>query len=707
MEDNQELPDQNKGSEGRPTPPPPPGYQPPQAPPPPPGRGTTPPPPPPPGYRPQYGGGPYQPRKSRWWIPLVIVLGVLGLLFMFVAMLFSSFTSDLMMVEEEGEVEKNSVLYLTLDGGVQEYAEDNPFAEIFGNENPTSLAKIVWALEEAAEDDDIKGLYLKPKGAAGMTKSKEIHAAIEKFKESGKFVYAFLETADEMSYMMALPADKIFMPTEGIMEFNGLAISSVFLKGMFEKVGVDYYVQQFEEYKSAGETYSRKDFSQEAREQLEVLLTQRYDSLVTTISKYRGLSQDKIKADMERGLYTADSILSQGYIDGFMTESALRLAMAEVAAGGEYDFTDLGTFRTGYDVRKIREENQGEYEEEEDLHLISIGNYLKWNKHSDDTDYVEDAQIAVIYGSGPISSGFQDKSPFGGGEYEIRSGSYVRYLRDARENDKIKAIVLRIDSPGGSVIASDEIWEEIMKTRMVKPVYASMSDLAASGGYYMSMACDTIFAHPETVTGSIGVILAIPNFSGTMDKVGLNVDTITTSPNAIFMSPLLPPNSNDKAQLEELSRNIYMRFITRAAESRGMSVEELRKLAKGRVWTGVDAQQRGLVDKLGGLEDAINYAKEAVGYSEEDNLRVVQFPKTRDSFEEFLEDIFNQKENENSKSLASKMAKAFGSTPADFIKEWKVMPSEVRKELYYAYRMLEIGSEERAMYAMPQLYSIH
>jgi len=674
-------------------------------PPPPPTAGRPPmPPPPPPGYRPQYGGASYQPKKTRWWIPLLIVVGVLGLLFLFVAMLFTSFTESLM-VEEKGEVENNSVLYLTLSGGVQEYSEDNPFADIFGDQNATSLSKIVSALEQAAEDDDIKGLYLKPKAYTGMTKSKAIHEAIETFKESGKFVYAFLETGNEMSYMMALPADKIFMPTEGLLEMNGISISSIFLRGFFEKIGVKYHVQQFEEYKSAGEAYVRDGFSSEAREQLEILITQRYDSLATTISRYRDIPVEKIKADMAKGLYTADSILAAGYIDGFMTESALRNAMAREAAGEDVDYSNLQTFRSGYDIRKIREENDGEYEEEEELNLISVSNYLKWNKADySDVDFADDTEIAVIYGTGPISSGFQDKSPFGSDGYAIKSGSYVKYLKEARQNDKIKAIVLRIDSPGGSVIASDEIWEEIQKTRMVKPVYASMSDVAASGGYYMSMACDTIFAHPETVTGSIGVILAIPNFSGTMDKLSLTFDTISTSPSANFLSPLMELSEKDKDQLEELSRNIYTRFITRAAESRGMEVEELRKLAKGRVWTGVDAKERGLVDMLGGLDETIDYAKTAIGVEEGKSVRIRKFPKTRDSFEEFLEDIFNKKDDETKTNIKTAMADMLGMTPESFIKEWNVLPLEARKELLYTYKLLEIGATEKALYAMPQQF---
>jgi protease-4 len=505
--------------------------------------------------------------------------------------------------------------------------------------------------------------------------------------------------------MMALPADKIYMPTEGLLEMNGISISSLFLKEFLSEIGVKYHVQQYEEYKSAGETYSRNSFSEQAREQLGVLLTQRYDSITSTISRYRGIPVQQIKNDMERGVYTADSVLALGYIDGYMTESALRRVLAQLAVGDEPDMDNISNFRTGYDIRQIRAENNGEYEEEEKLHLISVGNYLKWNKTDIDVEDIdEDIEIAVIYGSGPISSGFQDKSPFGNNSYQIRSGSYIKYLKKARENDKIKAVVLRIDSPGGSVIASDEIWEEIMKTRMVKPVYASMSDVAASGGYYMSMACDTIFAHPETVTGSIGVILAVPNFSGTMDMVGLNLDTISTGPAANFMNPLLEVSERDKETLENLSESIYMRFITRAAESRGMEVEELRQLAKGRVWTGSDAKERGLVDVLGGLDEAIDYAKSAVGVEEGKLVRVRQYPKTRDSFEEFLEDLLDQKKDEEANTgvnIRNALADMMGLSPDAFIKQWDMLPLEARKELIYTYQLIEIAGEEKAMYAMP------
>ncbi|GAB5466538.1 MAG: signal peptide peptidase SppA [Candidatus Kapaibacteriales bacterium] len=677
------------------------------------GKRPTPPPPPPPGYR----AAGVQQKKSKWWIPVVIIVGVFVLLGLFLSALFNSFTESLM-VEEEVKVKDNSVLYLTLSGGVQEYADENPFAELFGNSNPTSLTQIVHALEVAAEDDDIKGLYIKPKASIGMIKSEEVLEAIEKFKESGKFVYAFLETGNEMTYKMALPADKIFMPTEGLLEMNGLSIGNLFFGDMLEKIGVEYYVQQFEEYKSAGETFSRNGYSDKAKEQLQVILDSRFDSLLTTIQKYRNIDPESVREDMASGVYTADSVLDKGYIDGYITEASLRRELAKMADDEEYTFDPVTTVRSGYSREEIaearkayQEKSDDEKDEDPDLNLISVKRYLKGAKKNinEDKEIVEDTEIAVIYGTGPISSGFQSSDPFGGGSYEIKSGTFIKHLKKARENDKIKAVILRIDSPGGSVIASDEIWEEIYATRMVKPVYASMSDVAASGGYYMAMACDSIFAHPQTITGSIGVILAIPNFSEAMDDIGLNYDAIKTSPNADFMNPLDPMTESDKAKLQELSESIYMRFITRAAESRGMEVEELRQLAKGRVWTGTDAKSNGLVDVLGGLDEAIDYAKAAIGVEEGKLVRVRRYPETKDNLEEFLEDIFNKKEEDASaiNKLKQGIAKFAGISSNEFAMTWNLLPETAKKELIYAYQLAQIAKEEKAMYVLPQFYSFN
>ncbi len=358
------------------------------------------------------------------------------------------------------------------------------------------------------------------------------------------------------------------MPTEGLLEMNGFGAVYAFYKGFLDKIGVKYEVAQFEEYKSAPEVYLRKNFTAPAREELKELVVHRHEQFVGAVSTSRNIEAQKIRTILAEGKYEAQSMLADGLITGIRSEQRL------------------------HDAMRNRTRGVSKADDEKALRMVGLQSYIgsqhyrSLEKENSDAD----KQIAIIAGAGTIVSGSDDDGPFGGGGGMMTATSMIKYLRKARENKKIKAIILRIDSPGGSVIASDAIWEEIQKTRAVKPVYASMSDYAASGGYYVAMPCDTIIAHPETITGSIGVFVTIPNAADMIDKIGVTVDTVTSAPHALFLDPAIPFSAYDRDKLYKQAEGIYKRFVGRVASARGMQYEQARSVAKGRVWLGSAAK---------------------------------------------------------------------------------------------------------------------
>ncbi len=671
---------ENTGTGNNPPPPP----TPPQAPYPPPpnmGGGLPPMPYPPPHYS--------RPRSSsRWWVPVVIILGAIGLFIFTIIALFSYAGSKLTDFSFESSEEttvlgEKSVLYLTYSAGAREYTKESPFSVFSGKKRGSSFLTTLTAIDRASEDENIAGIYLKPLGRIPLPRALELNEAINKFKKSGKFVYAFIEYGDENTYLSALPADSIFMPSEGLLEMNGYGISSLFMKELFNKFGIDFHIEQFEDFKSAGESMSRTSYSDSARYQLRVLLSQRFGALVSEIAESRDMSEGFVKDVMARGVFTADSILALGFIDGYFTESNFK-DFLEIKLHGESSETDK------------KENDSHDHAEKEKLQLVSVKKYLASEPNSNREHAEDDTKIAIIYGTGPIHSG-KGKGGFGDDSYEIRSGKYIEYLKKAREDDDVKVIILRIDSPGGSVIASDEMWEEIQKTKKVKPVIASMSSVAASGGYYMAMACDTIIAHPETITGSIGVILQIPNVSRLADMAGVAIDTISTGPASQFLNGYYPYSKGDLGKLRLLSSGIYRRFVEKVAQSRDFTFEEARELAKGRVWTGRDAKENGLVDELGGMLRTLEIAKEMIGVDTKTLVRLRTFPERKDSFEELIKSLMGEEDVE----ISSSLAKSLGLDPLELLSSWNGLTGQQKSQLRYAASLFEMTKTEKAVVALP------
>lgn len=614
-------------------------------------------------------------RRSRGWIIAGVIIGIvvvaIGVFGLMIAMFLSSFET-----EQKVDVTDKTVLVLDLSKGVPEY--EPPVAFSFGSEESgPSLRDIVTSIERAKTDENIHGIYIRSGIAvAGMAKLSEVRDALIDFKTSGKFIYAYMEMGTKGGYYLATVADSIIMPQEGMMEFNAFGTSAPFMKGMFEKLGVSFHVEQFEEYKSAAETMNRDRWSEPAKEAIRALLQQRSDVFVDAVSKSRKLASEEVIALMNRGLYIPDSLLAHGLIDAMMREAELK-------------------------ERIHRRLNPDDTTAHPSLKTISLAKYV----HSFDLngkDERAEKSIAIVYASGAISPGKNTNPLDASGIY---ARTLIRDLRAARDNDNVEAIILRIDSPGGSAFASDEIWAEIREVRKTKPVYASMSDVAASGGYYIAMACDTIIAHPSTITGSIGVIMSIPNFTGSVAKVGITIDTVSLGPSASFMNAGLPLTDGDKKTLRAFGQGIYTRFVQKVAESRKMDTAAARKLARGRVWTGTAAKEAGLVDVLGGLDVAIATAKKRIGVGANDDVNIVLYPKQIDNLSALLKMFGIEKDDEDDAEVrtalrSALLSKITGTVPAAE-QIYRSLPAGTRSQVKHSLQLTELGLTERALMMLP------
>lgn len=646
--------------------------------------------PPPPGSQPNYipaqsaGFMPPAPKRSRWWIPLAVIGGILALGIIVFMVVIGAFIGGLFAGMDDGSkhsgVKENSVLKIDLSGGLAESATQDPFAVFTGSpQGGASLYDVLEAIRKAKTDDRIKGLYITggPSGA-GMAKMSEVRDAIIDFRRSKKFVYAFMDMGTKSQYFVASAADSIFMPEEGIIEFTAFGASAPFMKGLYEKLGVTWHVEQFEEYKSAAETMSREKWSEPAREEVRALLEQRTDMFLTAVAESRRLEKSYIKAVMDHGVYLPDTLKYYRLIDGLAREQEVK--------------------------KKIhRRMNPTDTTEFKKLRTVSVAQFLEHSKK--DRDEAE-VGIAIVYASGVINSGKQ-QSPFQ--EAGIYSETFIKNLRKAADDEDVNGIIIRIDSPGGSAFASDEMWAAIQEVRKRKPVFASMSDVAASGGYYMAMACDTIIAHPATITGSIGVIMALPNLSGTMNKIGVTIDTIAMGASANFMNPTLPLSDAERERLHGYGANTYRRFVQKVATSRGKEYEETRLLARGRVWTGAAALERGLVDIKGGLNTAINAMKQRLGVEEPgSSVKILRFPKQTDGLEAILEMFRSADESESDNSdepsaaqIMTAVVQRYGGDASAARQIMATMPRELRTQVDHTAAITRLAMQERTLMVLP------
>jgi protease-4 len=477
---------------------------------------------------------------------------------------------------EKISVKKDSVIELNLEDLQYDYAGKykDPWVTIFSDGKNIGLMDVINALNEAKTDDNIKGIsILNDNSQLGMAQSKALRDALENFKKSGKFIMAYSNAYSQKEYYLNSVADKIYINPVGEMDFKGLSSEIMFFKDLQEKTGVKMEVIRHGKYKSAVEPFLENKMSDANREQVTALLNSVWNSVITEIAKSRNVSVEKLN-EIATGLLARTP------------EMAKAQKLVDIIAYEDVYHDDI---RKKLDVDK-----------DEDYNTVSIADYTKKVVTTSKMSEAKD-QIAIIYAQGEIQGGEGDVNTIG-------EGSMRRSLQDARKNKNVKAIVLRINSPGGSALTSDLIWREIELTKKVKPIVVSMGNYAASGGYYIACNANTIFAENNTITGSIGVFGILPNFSQLTTKMGISVTQVNTHENAAPYSPFVPLNEKFKAVTLEGVEAIYKTFVTHVAQGRKMTFEQVDAIGQGRVWVGSEAVKNGLVDKIGGLDAAIKEA---------------------------------------------------------------------------------------------------
>ncbi len=541
---------------------------------------------------------------------LVGLIVFFGLIFFIFAGIIAAASQD-----AEVEVEENSVLHLKLNKPIVERDPDDPFSNLPfpGMDNSVlGLLEVRNTIKAAKEDENIQGIYLDASIApGGFASLEEIRNDLIDFKESGKFIISYSDYLTERAYYVASVADELYIhPDWGAVEFNGFMIETVFIKETLDKIGVEPEIFKVGDFKSAVEPFTRTSMSDSSRAQTESFLNSLYDTYLDRIATSTSISQNQLRN-------LADSMKIREPQDA---------VDAKLVTGLRYpdEVRDLLREKLG-----IEEDAEEEDDDDDDINFISVEKYNTALK-AESPDYSRN-RVAVIVASGNIVDGQGDATNIGGDKF-------AKEIRKAREDDNVKAIVIRINSGGGSALASDKMWREVQLAKQEKPVIASMSDYAASGGYYMAMGCDTIVAHPNTVTGSIGIFSVFFNVEEMVDKIGVDTEIVQTGEFADIFAPAKPMSEAERRILQANIEQGYETFTSKAAEGRNMSVAQLKKVASGRVWSGTEALERDLVDVLGGLDMAIDIAVEKAGL-EEGDYRVKYYPEQKDVFQQIMEEL--------------------------------------------------------------------
>ena len=521
----------------------------------------------------------------------------------------SSMISNLSKSESETSttVKPNSVLYMKLDYEIPDRTTDNPFSNInfqtMETSDATGLNEILRNIENAKTDANIKGIYLELSSIpTSMATIQEIRNKLIEFKESGKFIVAYGESYGQSAYYLASIADKIFLNPEGAMDLHGMASQIMFYKHLLEKLDIEMQIVRGpnNRFKSAVEPYFLDKMSEANREQMDKLLGTVWGQILASISQSRNISVEQLNqiADNLDVLFNAQKALEYGLVDNL------------------------------YFKDQVLDELKGLTGSNKSINAVGNANYAKSYKDKN----VSKNEVAVIYASGQIFDGK------GNEEQAIYSENLSKTIRKAREDKNVKAIVLRVNSPGGSALASAIIGRELDLTKEVKPVIVSMGNYAASGGYWISAKADYIFADPTTLTGSIGVFGTFPNAQGFLnDKIGLTFDVAKTNENADFPNFTQPLTEFQYNKLQEMVGKTYNDFTQRVAEGRGLRQTFVDSIGQGRVWAGADAIGLGLVDKLGDMEDAIAYAVEKANLG--NDYKVTEWPKQKDFFTRLMESM--------------------------------------------------------------------
>ena len=505
---------------------------------------------------------------------------------------------------EQFSVKSNSVLKIRLTQPLADRDFNEPFAKFAlagSNANRIGIVDLRKALNQAATDNNIKGVVLyAPTLMGGFALGQEARDVLEDFKKSGKFIWAYSEILTEGGYYISSVADKVFISPEGAVEWNGLAVEINFFKGTFDKLEIKPQIFRVGDYKSAVEPFLYDKMSDDNREQLKSMLGSVYGDMVDEVAEGLDLNADEL-LDLSNNMTvrSAQDAVDHKLITGLLYEDEFEELLAK-----ELDVDEPG-----------------------DINWVSYSQY-----NTSFSSYVKSKnKIAVIIAEGEIMMGRKQQGL-------ITPGQFTDELRRAREDDNVKAVVLRINSPGGDALASNLIWREVVKTSEVKPIIASMSTYGASGGYYLAMAADTIVAQPTTLTGSIGIFGMIFNISDFMsNKLGITTDRESTGTYSNLYTATRALTDAEKAIIQNSVNEGYESFTSKAAEGRGMELDDLKAIASGRVWTGLQAKENGLIDVLGGLQTAIDIAAAKAGI--EDDYKLRYYPVKKTAIEELLDEM--------------------------------------------------------------------
>ncbi len=511
--------------------------------------------------------------------------------------------------DRKSSVPDASLLVLRLEGAIPEQAQITIPLPWFESQVRPTVADLWSVLKQAETDQHVKAILLEPRALdAGWAKIDELRAGLRRFKKSGKPVYAYLRNPSAREYYLATAADKIYFNPEDMLGLKGLRAELAFYRRTLDKLGVEVEIEHAGKYKDAADSYVRTGPTPDTREVIGSMLDQIFGQLVDSIAASRKLEPARVRALIDEGPFLDQAALSAKLIDGLLYEDQVR--------------------------DELKRQLKGQA-----LEALSYRDYLR-SAALDGSSGDGGNRIALVVGEGAVTRAGGDSEPFSEDE-GIRSGPFIRLLRQARDDASIKGVILRVNSPGGDAIASDEILHEVKLLAKKKPMVISMSDVAASGGYYIAMTGDPVLAYSNTITGSIGVIYGKVNLKGLYDKLGVDSEIIQRGKNADLDTSIRPMTAAARTKLREGILSTYQAFLERVAEGRKRKVEEIEPLAQGRVWMGGQAKSNGLVDQLGGLDEAIELLRKRANIGPSDRIRLVPFPPKRTLFDQ----IFNANES--------------------------------------------------------------
>ncbi len=571
---------------------------------------------------------------KKFLIGLVVGLALAGM-FVLIAVLAMAKLGD-----QKPTVAKDATLVLRLEGEIPEKAPLDMGIPFLQDAPPATVIDIWQSLQRAAVDPKIKAVVLMPRDmAVGWAKLQELRGDLLEFKKSGKPLLVFLRAPRTPEYYLATAADKIYLVPEDMLDMKGVRAEVTYFKGALDKIGAKMEAEHAGKYKDALDTYTRTGMTPETREVLNSVLDGLYGHLVETISGARKMSVEEAKAAIDQG--------------PFLAEQAVKLKLADAVLYEDQFFDEVKKAIGGAEVKKV-----------------ALRDYLRSGGSEGKS------KVAIIVTDGTIIRGSSSGNAFGEDE-SITVANSVKVLREVGENESIKGVILRVDSPGGDAVASDEILREVKLLSKKKPMVISMSDVAASGGYYISMTGDPVLAYSNTITGSIGVIYGKVNLKGLYDKLGLTKDLIQRGENAAIDSEYYELTPGGRKKLREGVDEVYKSFVGIVAESRKKKFEEIHELAQGRVWLGSQAKDRALVDELGGLDKAVAMVKDRAKIAKDEKVRVVVYPQKRTLLEQLL--------SQNSPSVELRMTRAAireltGGLPLELLQQggmMKLMPYRI------------------------------